>query len=72
MLTNKLREARLERNLLQKDVARALHCTTKTISRYESGESIPNNNVAFRLAKCHGWPIEDLFYSIPDNAKNNI
>ncbi len=41
MLGNKIKETRIEKNMLQKELARALHCSVKTLSRYESGESIP-------------------------------
>ncbi len=49
-ISHKLRELRLEKNLKQKDVARALNIATNTLSQFESNNGRPSLDVLFAIA----------------------
>ncbi len=55
-----LKTIRLEKQLLQKDVARALNCTASCISSWEKGITEPNINDLIRLANFFECSIDYL------------
>lgn len=48
--TDRLQALKVERNLLQKDIAQAAEISLRTYQRYESGERLPDTNVLSKLA----------------------
>ena len=60
-VTNKLKEARLEKNLLQADLAQAAHCDVQSICRYETGKRCPSLEIALRMATVLEKSVNDLF-----------
>ncbi len=63
-VTNKLKEARLEKNLLQADLARAVQCDVQTICRYETGKHCPSLEIALRIADILEKSVDDLFQAV--------
>jgi transcriptional regulator with XRE-family HTH domain len=58
----RLRLARKRLGLSQKQVAKLLnHRSTKQISRFETGERLPNLQAALKLEKVYGVPFSVLF-----------
>ena len=60
-VTNKLKEARLEKNLLQADLAKAAQCDVQSICRYETGKRCPSLEIALRMAIVLEKSVNDLF-----------
>ena len=60
-VTNKLKQARLEKNLLQADLAKAAQCDVRSICRYETGEHSPSLEIALRMAIVLEKSVDDLF-----------
>ena len=50
LLKDRLRELRLERNLLQKDIASLLNITTSAYGYYEQGKRVPDSDTVKKLA----------------------
>ena len=50
MLTERLKELRHEKNVLQKDVANYLNITTSAYGFYEQGKRIPDSETLTKLA----------------------
>ncbi len=48
--TDRLQLLKVERNLLQKDIAQAAEISLRTYQRYESGERLPDTDVLSKLA----------------------
>ncbi|HDN2165251.1 TPA: helix-turn-helix transcriptional regulator, partial [Staphylococcus aureus] len=42
MISNKLKSARLAKELTQSEVAKKLYVTRQTVSRWEQGKTLPN------------------------------
>jgi putative transcriptional regulator len=60
-LHNRLREARLHRNLTQAELATLAHVSRKTNNTVENGVFIPSTVLALRLARALGASVEELF-----------
>ena len=59
--SNKLKALRIERNLTQEDLAQKSGMSVKTISRYESGETLPRSRKFYdKLALALDVSYEDL------------
>ena len=54
----RIRELREDRDLLQKDIAKILHCTQVTYSRYELGSRDIPSEVLIKLAEFHNTSID--------------
>ena len=54
----RIRELREDRDLLQKDLAKILHCTQVTYSRYELGSRDIPSEVLIKLAEFHNTSID--------------
>jgi DNA-binding XRE family transcriptional regulator len=61
-LANRLRVARVERNLSQTELARAAGVSRQTISSIETGQYGPSALLALRLAAVLGVPVAELFW----------
>ena len=60
-IATNLKQVRMERNLLQEDLASAIGSCGRTIGRIERGERNASLELALRLAKYLDIPVEDLF-----------
>lgn len=56
-----LKQVRMERNLLQEDLAIAIGSCGRTIGRIERGERNASLELALRLARYLDIPVEELF-----------
>lgn len=56
----RLKELRIGRNLLQRDVADVLNCSTPVYCRYEKGEREPPFDIVNRLADYYGVSVDFL------------
>ena len=63
-----LKQVRMERNLLQEDLAIAIGSCGRTIGRIERGERNASLELALRLAKYLDIPVEQLF-QVDDSNK---
>ncbi len=58
---NNIRRVRIEKNISQEDLAEAIQCSTRTISRYETSDRNPSLELALRLAKYLQLGVDELF-----------
>jgi putative transcriptional regulator len=58
---NRVREARLGRELTQAQLAAAVDVTRQTVVAVEAGDYAPSVYLALALATHLGWSVEDLF-----------
>lgn len=61
-IATNLKQVRMERNLLQEDLAIAIGSCGRTIGRIERGERNASLELALRLAKYLDIPVEELFH----------
>ena len=60
-MKNKIEEIRKERGIRQDEFARQLGVSRQTISSLETGRYNPSIHLAYRIAKCFGVTIEEVF-----------
>jgi putative transcriptional regulator len=60
-ISNNLKDIRVERNLIQEDLAEATGSCSRTISRIERGERNPSLEMAIRLAHYLNMSVEEIF-----------
>lgn len=60
-IATNLKQVRMERNLLQEDLAIAIGSCGRTIGRIERGERNASLELALRLARYLDIPVEQLF-----------
>ena len=60
-INNNLKDIRLERNLIQEDLAEVTGSCSRTISRIERGERNPSLEMAIRLAHYLNVSVEEIF-----------
>lgn len=60
-ISNNLKDIRVERNLIQEDLAEATGSCSRTISRIERGERNPSFEMAIRLAHYLNMSVEEIF-----------
>ena len=60
MINDKLRELRLKNNLTQKDLAKLLNVSNKTVSHWESGYTEPPIYIIVSIKKIFNVSYEDL------------
>lgn len=61
-LCNRLKLARVERDLSQEELARLAGVTRQTISSIENGQYVPSTLLAFILCRCLNKSITEVFY----------
>lgn len=72
----KLKEARVENNLTQEEVAQKLFVTRQTVSRWEQEKTVPNIYVMKELSTLYNISLDALFMtetdenSLPTQEKN--
>lgn len=73
MLCNNLVELRKMANLSQEDVADEIGVSRQTLSKYETGESLPDIEKSMALAELYGVSLDDLVnYTKEDNMGLNV
>ena len=60
-LKNRLEELRRERGITQEELAAILEVSRQTISSLEKGRYNPSILLAFKIARCFGQSIEEIF-----------
>lgn len=65
-MKNRIRIYRAMHDMTQEDLADRLRVTRRTINSIEGGKYNPSIEVAFRMAKLFGVPVEELF-SLDEN-----
>lgn len=58
-----LKAARVNANLQQKEVAKRLGVSNKTISAWENGETAPRIDQFHALCNLYGVPVDAVFFS---------
>ena len=68
-IENRIRRLRFDRNeMTQQDLAEKVGVTRQTINAIELGKYSPSLEVAFRIARVFGVPLEEVFsYPPPDD-----
>lgn len=62
MKNNKMKIARIESNMKQEDLAKAVGVTRQTIGLIESGNYNPTLNLCIAICKTLGKTLNDLFW----------
>ncbi|MDD4876590.1 MAG: helix-turn-helix transcriptional regulator [Dehalococcoidales bacterium] len=61
-VTNRIRRLRFDHDeMTQKQLANKVGCTRQTIIALEQNRYIPSIELAFRIAKAFGVPLEEVF-----------
>ena len=61
-IKNRIRRLRFDNNeLTQEELANKVGCTRQTIIALEQNKYVPSIELAFRVAKAFGVPLEDVF-----------
>jgi putative transcriptional regulator len=61
-VTNKIRRLRFDHNeMTQQELAERIGVTRQTVNAIELGKYSPSLEVAFRIAKVFGVPLEEVF-----------
>lgn len=60
MVSNRLIQLKNERNILQKDIAKALNISLRSYQRYEKGERNPDSLILTAMADFFGVSIDYL------------
>lgn len=69
-LSERLQQLKLEKNLLQKDIAKDIDVSLRAYQYYERGEREPNASILISLAKYFQVSI-DYLVGLTDNPKMN-
>ncbi len=66
-ITNRIRRLRFDNGeMTQAQLAERVGCTRQTIIALEAGKYTPSLSLAFKLARCFGCTVEDVFqYDVP-------
>jgi putative transcriptional regulator len=61
-IKNRIRRLRFDHNeMTQEELANRAGCTRQTIIALEQGKYVPSIELAFRVAKAFGVPLEEVF-----------
>jgi putative transcriptional regulator len=61
-IANRIRRLRFDQNeMTQEELAKLVGCTRQTIIALEQGKYVPSIELAFRVAKAFGVPLEEVF-----------
>ena len=60
-MKNRIEEIRKARDVNQEELAKALGVSRQTISSLENGRYNPSIELAYKLSKYFGMPIEEVF-----------
>ena len=70
-LSANLRKLRLDRRLTQEQAAGHLGVSAQSISRWETGATLPDVLLLPQIARLYGVPVDDLFKPAPMGYSNN-
>jgi len=61
-VTNRIRRLRFDHGeMTQEELANKVGCTRQTIIALEQGKYVPSIDLAFRVARAFGAPLEEIF-----------
>ena len=61
-ITNRIRRLRFDNDeMTQEELANRAGCTRQTIIALEQGKYVPSLELAFKVAKAFGMPLEEVF-----------
>ena len=61
-IKNRIRRLRFDQNeMTQEELANKVGCTRQTIIALEQNKYVPSIELAFRIAKAFGVPLEEVF-----------
>ena len=61
-IKNRIRRLRFDQNeMTQEELANRVRCTRQTIIALEQNKYVPSIDLAFRVAKAFGVPLEEVF-----------
>ncbi len=61
-IKNRIRRLRFDHNeMTQEELANKVGCTRQTIIALEQNKYVPSIELAFRVAKAFGMPLEEVF-----------
>ena len=60
-MKNRIEQLRKERGILQEELAKMLGVSRQTVSSLETGRYNPSIALAFKIARCFGMSIEEIF-----------
>jgi len=61
-IKNRIRRLRFDHNeMTQEELANRVRCTRQTIIALEQNKYVPSIELAFRVAKAFGVPLEEVF-----------
>ena len=61
-IKNRIRRLRFDNNeMTQEELANRAGCTRQTIIALEQGKYVPSIELAFRIARAFGVPLEEVF-----------
>lgn len=60
-MNNRVRELRKQKGLTQDELAKALHVSRQTVNAIENNKYNPTLELAIRLARYLGLPVEQIF-----------
>ena len=58
---NKLKQLRIEKNIKQQDLAKALNVTKQSVSNWENNKRLPDINTLIQLADFYNCSLDYLF-----------
>jgi putative transcriptional regulator len=66
-ISNRIRRLRFDHNeMTQEELAYRAGCTRQTIIALEQGKYVPSIELAFRVAKAFGVPLEEVFQYVEE------
>jgi len=67
-IKNRIRRLRFDHNeMTQEELANRAGCTRQTIIALEQGKYVPSIELAFRVARAFGAPLEEVFLYAEEN-----
>ena len=60
-MKNRIEEIRKQRGIRQEELAKMLGVSRQTVSSLENGRYNPSISLAFKVARCFGMTIEEVF-----------
>ena len=68
-MKNRIEEIRKERGIRQEELAKMLGVSRQTVSSLEAGRYNPSISLAFKVARCFGMTIEEVFIYEEENGR---
>jgi len=68
-MKNRIEEIRKQRGIRQEELAKMLGVSRQTVSSLETGRYNPSISLAFKVARCFGMTIEEIFIYEEENER---